>query len=124
MIRAPYLYYGSKAAIAPLVWQCLGAPNLYVEPFGGSLANLLARPTSESTYRETVGDADSLLANFWRAIRYDPGTVAWYAVGPISSVDLQAKHRWLRSQRESVANQMDSIVGYRSENRLQYDKRP
>jgi hypothetical protein len=54
-IKAPFPYFGGKARAAPLIWEALGdVPNL-VEPFAGSLAVLLGRPTPP--HLETVNDA-------------------------------------------------------------------
>lgn len=107
MTRAPFSYHGGKSAISPLIWQCLGDPRFYVEPFGGTLANLLARPaTSHRIVNEAVGDADCLIIHFWRAIRNDPAAVAWYAIGPVANTELQARHAWLVSQRNNVLEQL------------------
>jgi hypothetical protein len=70
-------------------------PN-YVEPFAGSLAVLLARPTPPGV--ETVNDADAYLANFWRAVAADPTGVAGHADWPVNETDLLARHRWLLEQ--------------------------
>lgn len=43
-LTAPFPYFGGKATIAPLVWEALGNPVRYIEPFCGSAAVLLARP--------------------------------------------------------------------------------
>jgi hypothetical protein len=52
------------------VWERFGNVPNYVEPFAGSLAVLLARPTPPRV--ETVNDKDCYLANFWRALQHDP----------------------------------------------------
>jgi hypothetical protein len=72
-------------------------PN-YVEPFFGSGAVLLGRPTEPQT--ETVNDLDCYLANFWRALRADPDAVAEAADWPVNEADILARHRWLLSQEE------------------------
>ena len=42
--RAPFPYFGGKRAIARDVWQRLGEPAHYIEPFCGSAAMLLRAP--------------------------------------------------------------------------------
>lgn len=94
-LKAPFPWFGGKSRAAHLVWQRLGDVPNYVEPFAGSLAVLLGRPTEPNT--ETVNDLDGLLANFWRAVQADPTAVAHHADYPVSEVDLHARHAWLRS---------------------------
>ena len=43
-LRAPFPYFGGKYRAAPTVWAALGDVGLYIEPFAGSAAVLLARP--------------------------------------------------------------------------------
>ena len=64
-LKAPFPYFGGKSKVAPLVWSRFGDVRNYVEPFAGSLACLLARP-SPFVGTETVNDADGLISNFWR----------------------------------------------------------
>ena len=66
---------------------------MYIEPFAGSLAVLLANP--HPAQREVACDMDGLICNFWRAIRSDPEAVAHYADYPTIHQDLTARHRWL-----------------------------
>ena len=42
-MKAPFTYFGGKSKIANIVWQALGQPKSYIEPFAGSIAVLLAR---------------------------------------------------------------------------------
>lgn len=93
-LSAPFPYFGGKSRIAHLVWQTLGDPKVYIEPFFGSGAVLLARPPSEHT-RELINDKDAFIANFWRATKRNPRAVARWADWPSNEVDLQARHRWL-----------------------------
>ena len=65
----------------------------YVEPFAGSLAVLLARPTEPRI--ETVNDLDCHIANFWRAVQSDPDAVAKWCDWPVNEADLHARHLWL-----------------------------
>ena len=82
--------------LAPLIWERLGNPTVYVEPFAGSLACLLARPTGGGA-REIVCDLDGGIANFWRAVEADPDAVAYWADHPSIHQDLTARHKWLKA---------------------------
>lgn len=100
-LTPPFPYFGGKRQIAPLIWEALGNPQIYIEPFLGSAAVLLARPHVPRV--ETVNDASCWLANFWRALQHDPDGVAQWADFPVSEVDLHARHRWLMAQEDFVA---------------------
>jgi site-specific DNA-adenine methylase len=76
-LRAPFPWYGGKSLAAPLIWRAFGNVPNYVEPFAGSLAVLLARPSTPKV--ETVNDKDGLIANFWRATQAAPAEVARWA---------------------------------------------
>jgi hypothetical protein len=93
ILKAPFPYFGGKARVAATVWERFGDVPNYVEPFAGSLAILLGRPTDPGT--ETVNDLDCFIANFWRALRDDPEGVAEHADWPVNEADLEARHRWL-----------------------------
>lgn len=97
-LKAPFPWFGGKRKVAGLVWQRFGDVLNYVEPFAGSLAVLLGRPTPPRT--ETVNDADAYLSNFWRAVLHDPEAVAYWADWPVNEVDLHARHLWLVNQHE------------------------
>ena len=94
-LRAPFPYYGAKRRLAAAIWERLGNPTVYVEPFAGSCAVLLARPDGAGP-REIVCDLDGGIANFWRAVAADPLEVAHWADWPTIHQDLQARHGWLR----------------------------
>lgn len=72
-LSAPFPYLGSKASIAPQIVELMPDHTHYVEPYGGSLAVLLAKPRSVA---ETVGDKDAHLVNMWRVIRNYPDRLA------------------------------------------------
>ena len=99
-IDAPFPYFGGKSRIADEVWDRFGDVPNYVEPFAGSLAVLLARPSEP--HIETVNDLDGMIANFWRAVTADPEAVAYWADWPVNEVDLHARHLWLVGQREDM----------------------
>jgi hypothetical protein len=92
-LKAPFPWFGGKRKIAGLVWGRLGDPDNYVEPFMGSCAVLLMRPTPPRI--ETVNDIDCYVSNFFRATQHDPEKVAEYADYPVVENCLHARHRWL-----------------------------
>ena len=102
---APFPYFGGKRRVAAEVWSRLGNVRSYVEPFFGSGAVLLARPTPFSGV-ETVNDKDGLLCNFWRAVQADPAAVARHADWPVSECDLHARHLWLVERREDITGKL------------------
>lgn len=98
-LQAPFPWFGGKSRVAAAVWERLGDCPNYVEPFAGSLAVLLGRPTRHRGGTETVNDSDGYIANFWRAITADPAAVAHWADWPVSEVDLHARNAWLTTRR-------------------------
>ena len=99
-LKAPFPYFGGKSRIAHEVWARFGDVPNYVEPFAGSLAVLLSRPTPPRV--ETVNDINCFLTNFWRALRDDPDGVAQWADYPVGEIDLHARHRWLVEQKDFI----------------------
>ena len=93
-MKPPFPYYGSKARWAEPIWSRLGQVDVYIEPFAGSLAVLLANP--HPARREVVCDADGMVCNFWRALSADPEQVARHADYPTIHQDLTARHKWLK----------------------------
>ncbi len=100
-VKAPFPYFGGKSRVASLVWDRLGDVANYVEPFAGSGAVLLARPSAPRV--ETVNDVNALVANFWRATSRDPEAVAYHVDGPVSEIDLHARHRHLVLSEDAAA---------------------
>jgi DNA adenine methylase len=97
-LKAPFPWFGGKSRAAHLVWERFGDVPNYVEPFAGSLAVLLGRPTPPRI--ETVNDIDAYVSNFWRAVQHDPAGVAEWADWPVNEIDMHARHRWLVEQPE------------------------
>ena len=97
-LRAPFPWFGGKSKIAELVWERFGDVANYVEPFFGSGAVLLNRPSEPGI--ETVNDLDCMVANFWRALQHDPDAVADAADWPVNEADQHARHLWLVSQEQ------------------------
>ena len=94
---------------ASMIWQVLGNPGNYVEPFAGSLAVLLARPDEHAWWDriETVNDKDGFICNLWRAIQHAPEAVATWADGPINENDLHARHAWLVARTEDLQARLE-----------------
>lgn len=109
--KAPFPYAGGKSKAAPLIWDLLGDPAHYVEPFAGSLATLLNRPhlANRPYFSETVNDADGLLVNAWRAIQNDPQGVAFHVSNPVAEADQHARHVALIRWREE--RQLEHLMG-------------
>ncbi len=113
VLKAPFPWFGGKSKIAHHVWarftpaggDCI---SNYVEPFAGSLAILLQRPSVSinPTIIETVNDFDCYLVNFWRSIKEDPDVVAKWADYPVSEIDLIARNNWFVEKRPSYREKM------------------
>jgi hypothetical protein len=106
--KPPFPWFGGKSRVAKIVWQRFGDVANYVEPFFGSGAVLLRRPTPPGV--ETVNDLDCYLANFWRAMQHDPEAVAMATDWPVNEADLHARHQWLVEQatfRERMRTEPD-----------------
>lgn len=91
VLKAPFPWFGGKSRVAPMVWRYFGQVKNYVEPFFGSGAVLLGRPTPFES-AETVNDKDGFVANFWRSVQSDPEQVAYHADWPVNETDLHARH--------------------------------
>ncbi len=98
---APFPYFGGKSKVVDPVWRAFGAVSNYVEPFFGSGAVMLSRPTPING-PETINDMDGMVANFWRALQADPEAVADWADWPVNECDLHARHLWLVNRREDL----------------------
>ena len=93
-MKAPFPYFGGKVAVAKTVWELLGQPKHYIEPFCGSCAVLLARPDYDQAKQiETVNDADGHIVNVWRSLKYSPDAVAEWADWPVHHAELSARKR-------------------------------
>ena len=77
-LSSPFPFFRrQESRLAAQIWAKLGNPTVYVEPFAGSLACLLARPDGPGQ-REIVCDLDGGIANFWRAVTPIP---TWLRIG-------------------------------------------
>ena len=87
-----------------MIWRAFGNTPNYVEPFAGSLAVLLARPSTPKV--ETVNDKDGFISNFWRAVQHAPDEVARWCNWPVNEADLHARHRWLVDRSMPLYDQL------------------
>lgn len=102
-LNAPFPWFGGKRKVADVVWSRFGKVKHYLEPFAGSAAVLLRRPTLPEPYgSETINDFDGYLSNFWRALRADPEGVIRHADFPLNELDLHARNSYLIGKRESI----------------------
>ncbi len=102
-MKSPFPYFGGKSPVAPIVWQALGQPKHYIEPFFGSGAVLLNRPDyNPSKHMETVCDKDGHLANVWRALQLDPDAVAKVCDWPVNHADLMARRRIMIAEQDRL----------------------
>ena len=108
-LKAPFPWFGGKSRVAETVWDRFGNVSNYVEPFFGSGAVLLGRPSAPGI--ETVNDKDCYLANFWRALRSDPEGLASLEDWPVNEADLHARHLWLVN-REGFRERMKTEPEY------------
>lgn len=76
-MKPPFPYAGGKIMQATRISSLLPEHGHYVEPFGGSLAVLLAKPVS---VMETVNDLDGAVQAFWRVLRERPHDLARYCM--------------------------------------------
>ena len=106
----PMVYFGGKRLIASDIWQRLGDPHSFVDPFCGTCSILLARPTPPRL--ETVNDVDGFLVNVFRSIRYDPDAVATYADQPVHECTKHAIHTWLVNRRDSLVAKLEADPEY------------
>lgn len=82
----PFSYFGGKTRLAASIVGHFPPHEHYVEPYGGSLSVLLAKPRSRM---ETVNDLDRSLMTFWRVLRDRPQDLAWAcALTPHSRAEL------------------------------------
>ena len=102
-MNAPFPYFGGKRDIAETVWQALGQPKHYLEPFFGSGAVLLNRPDYVAgEHVETICDKDGHVANVWRALQADPNAVAKVCDWPVNHADLSARKRRIMEKQDEL----------------------
>jgi len=110
MLEAPFPWFGGKRKVAVEVWSRFGDVRNYVEPFFGSGAVLLGRPGKP--HIETINDKDGYVANFWRAVQFNPEETVYHADWPVNENDLHARHSYLLSQKESLVSKLEGDPEY------------
>ena len=102
-MNAPFSYFGAKSAIASTVWELIGNPAHYIEPFFGSGAVLLNRPNyKQGKSVETVCDKDGFLANVWRSLQFSPEETAKWCDWPVNHADLSARKKALINNEDRL----------------------
>ena len=107
---APFPYYGGKRRHTAAIWQALGDPQAYVEPFCGSSAVLLNRPPSDrQRRRELINDLNCWVTNFWLAVKAEPEAVAEAMAGPVNEVILAGRqHRFTDDYGAELRSDLDA----------------
>lgn len=72
-VKIPYLRYGGKSTLAKWIISYFPEHRVYMEPFCGSCAVLLAK---EPSFIEFVNDIDEELINVFRTMRSNPEILA------------------------------------------------
>ena len=123
-MKPAWPYFGAKTAAAETIWRLLGDPPLYVEPFCGTCAALLGRPGWRPGLRrsEIANDADGLLVNTLRAIRYQPSIVLRHAGTQNSEIDMHGRSRPVRARRRHHLGAGRAMVPHRSPRRLAHHR--
>ncbi len=103
-LKAPFPYHGGKSRIASEIWKRFGDPDIYIEPFAGSLAVLLARPSVSR--HETVNDSNCFVTNFWRAVKAKPIQVLNEALHPLNEIEMKARHTALQDQADDLRTKL------------------
>jgi len=106
-LQAPFPWFGGKSTVATEIWLRFGYVRNYIEPFFGSGAVLLARPTPFEGV-ETINDKDRFVANFWRAVHFDSDAVTAWCDWPVNETDLESRHYWLITDG---TKRLESILG-------------
>jgi DNA adenine methylase len=115
-LEPPFPFSGGKRQIAEDIWDWLGDPKNYLEPFFGGGSVLLNRPhppSPDSPKAETVNDANGYIVNFWRATQHDPASVAEVVKQPIHEMELHSRRQWLIEQGgEEFSKQLKNNANY------------
>lgn len=109
-LKSPFPWNGGKSRAADLIWRYMGDPHNYVEPFLGSGAVLLGRPSKPSI--ETVNDSDGFVVNAFRSIKLNREETLRWADNPVFENDLHARHAWLKERRTVLTRQLEGDPEY------------
>jgi len=122
-VKPAFAYYGSKGQLASWIVSLLPRHRVYVEPFAGSAAVLLAKPRST---HEIINDVDGHLVNFFRVLRdrpedlehacrlspYSRDEFAQADVADPSIDDLERARRWWVRVNQSFAKVGTAATGW------------
>jgi DNA adenine methylase len=100
-VKPPFPYYGSKGRLAPWIASLLPEHRVYVEPFAGSTAVLLAKRAAAV---EIINDLDDNVVTFMRVLRdreeallrvlrYTPYARSEYAAADLAVTELDDVER-------------------------------
>lgn len=103
----PAPYFGGKRRAAAMIWERIGDVVNWVEPFGGTFAVGLARPSWHRARVETCNDLDGLLVNVYRAIAWAPAEVAAGCDWPVTEVCLHSRHKALVAARSEITAKLE-----------------
>jgi len=110
----PYKIYGwtkNKFPVAKQLWDMIGNPIVFIEPFGGNLTLLFARPQKIIHQRqyEVIGELDSNVINFWNCVVVNPGRVWEYADLPNTDNEFTRIQNWLISTSDEFECKMNDV---------------
>lgn len=104
-LKAPFVYFGGKGSVAAEVWKRFGRVKMYIEPFFGSGAVLLARPNGDYGV-EIANDYDGNICNVWRAIKHNPNEVAYHCDFPTNHIELMARRWQLQEAQDELRKKL------------------
>lgn len=105
-----FSYFGNKQKIAPTIWQVVGDPLVYIEPFGGSISNLLERPNVGT--HEVVGEVDANIINFFTSVKNDPGSVWKAADMPTDETNLKNIDQYIKEHTLALGMKMSENIEF------------
>ena len=107
---APFPYFGGKRLVAPEIWRRFGYVFRFIEPFAGGASVFLSNP--RPAQYEVLNDANGLLVNAWRGIKYDPRAVWRAANRPVAEVELNAVHARMMQRAAGLPERLSAEVEY------------
>jgi DNA adenine methylase len=121
-IKPPVPYHGGKSRLATWIVSLMPAHRVFVEPFAGSAAVLLAKPIS---VHEILNDVDGNVVNFYRVLRDRPEALEYavrlspYAREEFAEArfddtidDLERARRWWVRTNQSFAHTGTTATGW------------
>jgi site-specific DNA-adenine methylase len=100
-LKTAFAYFGNKSKAASEIWKRLGDVPYYYEPFAGTAAVLLRRPTPPR--RESINDTDCQVTNFWRAAKFgNADDWARLAQWPSSQLDFTARRKFVARNKGRI----------------------